>query len=220
MAEPAYPTALSIAVDQHVSSLTTLGCGKEAQAFMALHAQSKKDPGSAVLLDGLLRGCPTARQARDFERYTNEFMEVCEGKRAPENREVASANKVAPSRAGHGTREILEAVVIDDVDRTARYDIDVEPTGEGTADIPKMEAHPSAAKQAPVSVVQHKHNAQHVPRIQRQARRNKRAGLKRAKKFGTMHRVPLILSMSRYGSGLQTLAAGHDSSQTAVATAA
>ena len=214
MTEPAYPTALSIAVDQHVSSLTALGCTVEAQALMALHAQSKKDPGSAVLLDGLLRGCATARQARDFERYANELMEVCEDKATLKEREVVSVEKVAPERAAHRTREVLEAVVINNENQTTRSDIDVRPVKTGSADISKIEETlPLAVKQAPAAIVvaedaitprktqglrrQHKYIALRVPHMQRKARRNKRAGLKRAKKFGTVYRSQLILGMPK-----------------------
>lgn len=223
MSEPSYRTAPPIAVDQHVSSLNAPGCAKGAQAFMASDPQSKSDPGSAVLLDGLLRGSASARQARDSERYTNEFIAVCEDKPAPEEKGVVSTKNIAPTRARHRTREVLKAVVVNNEIHPARYDIDAQPFETGSAYTSKMEETlPLAIKQAPASLViaedanafrkspkvrrQHKHVALRVLHMQRKARRNKRAGLKRAKKFGTVHRSQPILGLPNYGSGLKMIA--------------
>lgn len=126
MSDPTYPTALSIAVDQRVSALTALNCTREAQAFMALHAQSAKDHGSAELLDALLRGTAAERQLRDFARYADDVANM--GERAGADGEsVGKTRRTALVREEVGQEEedeeeekeeeekkkqVLEAVVI------------------------------------------------------------------------------------------------------------
>jgi len=67
-----YATKLQKAVEENVDSLVKRERSSEGNGLRELYRQSFKDPGSAELLDALLRQRPTERQTRDFMRYVED----------------------------------------------------------------------------------------------------------------------------------------------------
>lgn len=76
MSDPSYASRLHLAVERVASSLTTRGRPKESHAMKALYEQSFKDPGSANLLDAMLRRRTSERQRIDFRRYAEDVSKL------------------------------------------------------------------------------------------------------------------------------------------------
>jgi len=71
-----YSAKLYTAVDRVASSLAARGRTKETNAMRALYDQSFKDPGSADLLDAIIRRRTSERQKLDFRRYAEDVSKV------------------------------------------------------------------------------------------------------------------------------------------------
>lgn len=67
-----YASTLRVAVDETVKLLMLRGRTNEGHGMRELYTQSFKDPGSAELLDALLRQRPSERQVWDFGRYVED----------------------------------------------------------------------------------------------------------------------------------------------------
>jgi hypothetical protein len=84
---PTYSTQVKDVVEHVVRSLFRRGRTMEGHALIELYKQSFKDPGTAELLDALLRQRANERQKRDFVRYVEVVTRLGEEAEVPSQQE-------------------------------------------------------------------------------------------------------------------------------------